>query len=151
MEMDMDAAHETHTDLDATPDEVWDALTDPDGAASWLGDGTLLEPVEGGRIETPDPESGIPRSGRVDRAVPGRRLAYTWWPTDPESPVPASTVEIELVPNGASTRLVVVERPLTAARGLHADASVRTSWAWRLAAVEVGIWCRSTATLGARH
>jgi uncharacterized protein YndB with AHSA1/START domain len=138
----------TTTELDATPDEVWDALTDTDGAAAWLGEGTVLEPLEGGSIDTPDPESGVARTGRVDEALPGRRLAFTWWPSDPDSPVPASTVTIELLPIGTSTRLVVTERPLTTAP--QARASVDTSWTWRVAAVEVGIWCRTASTLRAR-
>ena len=152
----MDQAHETSIHLDATPDRVWEALTDPDGAATWLGDGTVLEPVEGGRIDTPDPESGVPRTGRVNEAVPGARLSYTWWPTDPDSPVPASRVTIDLIPSGASTRLVVTELPLPDRRlAPHSARACTTAsaghiWTWRLASVEVGIWCRTAIAIGVR-
>jgi uncharacterized protein YndB with AHSA1/START domain len=133
----MEPVHET-TELDATPDEVWQVLTDPDGTEAWLGSGAVLDPVDGGSIHAPDPESGVPRTGSVDHADPGRRLDYTWWPTDPASDLPASTVTIELIPTGAGTRLVVTERPL------DAQASIASAtWRWRLAGIQVGIWCRT--------
>ena len=136
------------TTFDASPEEVWEALTDPEGVAAWLGDDAVLEPREGGRIEGPDPESGVPRTGTVEEVEPARRLGYTWAPADPDSDLPTSAVTIELLPTGAGTRLVVTERPLTAMASATVGtwaAGTQATWSWRVASVHVGIWCRRRA------
>lgn len=137
----MEPVTETTT-VDAPPEEVWEALTDPDGVEAWLGDGAVLDPRVGGRIEGPDPESGVPRTGTVEEVEPARRLGYTWRPLPPDTGVPASKVTVELIPTGAGTRLVVTERPIAASASV-AGAVTAGAWAWRFARVELGIWCRA--------
>jgi uncharacterized protein YndB with AHSA1/START domain len=95
---------ERTTELPAAPDEVWEALTDEDGLASWFGD---------------EDEVAARKAARIDEADPGRRLAWTWWPEGESGG--ASTVEITLVPTPGGTRLTVIERaPLTASASASA-------------------------------
>jgi uncharacterized protein YndB with AHSA1/START domain len=102
--------------LEATPAEVWEALTDPAWLQSWLADAVLLELWPGGEAQFTIGDRV--RTGWVEEATaptvgdcgPGAgRLAF-WWAQDGE---PASRVELELTPAGDGTRLRVVEsRPL---------------------------------------
>ncbi len=119
----------TEIDIDATPAEVWDALSTDDGLAAWLGDGASIDPTPGGAIHAPDPVTGVEREGTVETGSPDDGLRYRWWPTaDPGSP---SSVMIDIVPIETGTRVIVVERPelpLTAV-----VASAHASWGWRAA------------------
>jgi uncharacterized protein YndB with AHSA1/START domain len=135
----MDDPHEatpytTTADLDAPPDQVWEALTDGDGVEAWLGEGSTIEVIDGGTLDASDPETGIIRRGRIDEVEPERRLAYTWWPTD--DPHQRSTVTIELIPTGAGTRLVITERPMAPTASARVDQG-RTAWVWRAASLEL--------------
>lgn len=136
----------TSTDLPAPPDEVWETLTSPEGVEEWLGDGSTLTPVEGSELDVADVETGVRRHGRVEEAVPSRRLGFVWWPAsdDPDAGS-ASRVAIELAPHGDGTRFVVTETPLSPVAGTHrALACLDAAWTWRSAWVELSI-------LGARH
>ncbi len=99
-------------ELEATPDAVWRALTDPDWLSSWLADEAELELVPGG--EARFVVDGRERAGWVEEVTPpadGRagRLSF-WWQEDDE---PASRVTFELVPCSDGTRLRIDEtRPL---------------------------------------
>lgn len=111
-----DAIHR-EMDLDASPREVWTALTDPAWLASWLADAVALELWPGGEAHF---EIGDRvRTGWVeevtapaeDEDAGAGRLAF-WWAEGDE---PASRVELSLEPLEAGTRLRVVEtRPLQA-------------------------------------
>lgn len=102
--------------LEATPEEVWAALTDPDLLGAWLADEAWLELWPGG--EARFVIDGRERAGWVEEAAAppsdGRgegRLTF-WWADDGE---PASRVELTLrrLDGGPGTRLRVVEtRPL---------------------------------------
>ena len=106
--------------LDALPEAVWQAVTDPAWLADWLADEVLLELWPGGEARF---RIGVEiRTGWVEEVSPPRpgspgdrgggvgRLAF-WWAPDGE---PASRVELQLTPiDGEATRLRVVEtRPL---------------------------------------
>jgi uncharacterized protein YndB with AHSA1/START domain len=95
--------------LQASPQEVWDAITG-DG---WLADEVdlVLEPGGDARFST----DGSLKTGWVEHAAAPVRLAF-WWAADGE---PATRVELTLDPvadeQGEGTRLRVVEtRPLDA-------------------------------------
>lgn len=94
---------ERETVLPAGVDEVWEALTDDDRLAEWLGDEVELDPVEGGELTVSD-EDGE-RSGTVETVIEHERLRFTW-ARPGERP---SRVEfaVEAVPAG--TRLIVTE------------------------------------------
>lgn len=112
---------ERETVLPADPDEVWEALTDDDRLAEWLGEEVELEPVEGGEVSVDDSDGE--RSGTVETVIERERLTFTWaLPGEHPSRVDFA---IEAVPAG--TRLVVTE---TRIAGPVALAGVR--WESRL-------------------
>ena len=73
--------------LPVDPDEAWDALTDPELLAQWLGED---------------------RAAVLEEAEAPERLVFWWW----EEGEPGSRVELRLVavPNG--TRVSVREAPV---------------------------------------
>jgi uncharacterized protein YndB with AHSA1/START domain len=133
----------TIADLPASPEEVWEVVSSPEGVESWLGDDSTLPPVEGADLDVADTETGTRRHGRVETVEPGRRLGYVWWPADgPEhggdDGTTATRVEIQLVPHGPGTRLIVTETPITTTSAIGG-----TTWAWRVASVELVITRRA--------
>ena len=115
-------------DLDASPDEVWQAVADPDERALWLDD--------------PD---AVSRRLRVDEAAPGERLVWTWWRPGEEDD--ASTVSVVLSPlDTGGTRVVVTESlpayaPVQVQAQARAQADLRATavaaWAARLVGLEL--------------
>jgi uncharacterized protein YndB with AHSA1/START domain len=94
--------------IPAHPEDVWTVITG-DG---WLAEEVQLELRPGGEARFSDPESV--RTGWVEEVSPPEfggagRLVF-WWGPDGE---PATRVELTVEPEGALTRLRVVEsRPL---------------------------------------
>jgi uncharacterized protein YndB with AHSA1/START domain len=111
-------------DLEASPDDVWRAVADPDERARWLDD--------------PD---AVSRRVRVDEAAPGERLVWTWWRPGEEGD--ASTVSVVLSPlDTGGTRVVVTESlpalaPVQARAGADARATAVSLWAARLVGLEL--------------
>jgi uncharacterized protein YndB with AHSA1/START domain len=104
---------EREMDFTASPEAVWEALTDPGWLGSWLADAVELELFPGGEARFILGDSV--RTGWVEEvSAPGEeqgdgRLAF-WWAEDGE---PASRVELSVTPLDPGTRLRVVEtRPL---------------------------------------
>ena len=112
-------------DLDAAPEEVWDALAAPD---TWLADsGSLpLEPGAEGHLV----EDGRSRTAVVEEVDPGHRLVYRWWDDDDLDDV--SRVEITLVAGpDTGTRVVVREWAIAAvldARGVVVSPGEGQAW-----------------------
>ena len=136
----MDAEHELL--IDATPEDIWEALTSPEGLDDWLGQGTDVDPVPGGRISTPDVVADRPRRGHVDEVDPQRRLAFTWWPED--DPYDRSELTITLTPAHDGTRVRVVERaivvaPAVVGTAVASAAPADAAWAWRASLVGVRV------------
>ncbi|QYN37088.1 SRPBCC domain-containing protein [Pseudonocardia sp. DSM 110487] len=65
---------EKHVELDATPDEVWQAIATGPGIATWFVPHEV-EPRPGGTVEQ-DYGGGFTTRGRVSAWEPGRRFAY---------------------------------------------------------------------------
>lgn len=117
---------ERETVLEATPDEVWEALTDERLLGEWLAEEAELDPVPGGRASFRF-EDGSEREGTVLRVEEERELAFTW----ARPGEPATEVEMTLVPLVSGTRLVVVERA-----SVHTPVALSgAAWAPRLAAL----------------
>jgi uncharacterized protein YndB with AHSA1/START domain len=134
--------------LDTTADDLWTLLTDPVELGSWLGDEVQLDPTPGGAARVLD-GNGTVRRGRVLEAQEGRRLGFTWWPSDDEAL--ASTVSFTLTEEDGRTRLTVVEtlptpsRPTsTGAASACTVADAGAAWDDRLLGLEVRIVCRPT-------
>jgi uncharacterized protein YndB with AHSA1/START domain len=97
---------ERDTLVEASPEEVWEALTDEDRLEEWLAPDVELEPTEGGEIAVRDGDDE--RSGTVETVEEGERFAFTWSrPGEGESFVEFT---IEALPGGS--RVTVVETPI---------------------------------------
>lgn len=114
--------------LDATPQEVWEAWTNPDSAAQWwhpAGASTPRESVEidaqvGGsyRYTMVNDETGeeVVTGGVYREVVPCERLAFTWG--DPEAdPDETPVVTITLEPVTGGTRMTFDLRGVDGAAG----------------------------------
>ena len=97
---------ERDTLVEASPEEVWEALTDEDRLEEWLAPDVELDPVEGGEIAVRDGDDH--RNGTVETLEEGERFAFTWSrPGEGESFVEFT---IEALPGGS--RVTVVETPI---------------------------------------
>jgi uncharacterized protein YndB with AHSA1/START domain len=97
---------ERETLIEASPEEVWEAITDEDRLEEWIAPEVELDPVEGGdatfRFEDGE------RSGTVETVEEEERFAFTWArPGEGES-----LVEFTIEPLPLGTRLTVVETPI---------------------------------------
>jgi|SRR5215207_6104920 len=128
----MDPVVERRVDLEATPDDVWRALTESEELASWFGPEAELDAQPGGHGRFVD-DDGCVRRAVVDQVRTGERLVLRWWPEGDEPGAGASVVTFALTPSGSGTRLVVTERlPATGASLRAAADAARTAWMWRL-------------------
>jgi uncharacterized protein YndB with AHSA1/START domain len=97
---------ERETLVEATPEEVWEALTDEDRLEEWMAPEVDLDPVEGGEISVRDGDDQ--RTGTVETVEESERFTFTWTrPGEGES-----FVEFTLEPLPAGTRVRVVETPI---------------------------------------
>jgi uncharacterized protein YndB with AHSA1/START domain len=102
---------ERETLVEASPEEVWEALTDEDRLEEWMAPEVELDPVEGGEISVRDGDDQ--RSGTVETLEENERFAFTWSrPGEGESFVEFT---IEALPGGS--RVTVVETPMAMAAG----------------------------------
>src|SRR5690606_22655965 len=63
---------ERSTDVDASPEEVWERIVDGALAEEWLG--VEIDPRPGGPVSVPD-EDVI---GTVEEVEPGRSITWSW-------------------------------------------------------------------------
>ena len=128
-------------DLDAPPEEVWDAVTRPERLADWLEAGEVAFVAEPGAPARFVGVDGEERVAVVEDVVPERRLAFRWWPEGHGDA--ASRVELDLVPTPGGTRLTVVEAPLAPSTTVTASAlagrAASAVWAWRLDLLLLGL------------
>ncbi len=112
-------------DIEASPDDVWHALTDPAELALWLdADVTLdLEPGAAGRVVDAD---GTVRQVLVTEVEPGYRLTWHWWQDGGEF----SSVEITAIPVGDGTRVRVRETLTSDGGGVQVSATAGPSQQW---------------------
>jgi uncharacterized protein YndB with AHSA1/START domain len=111
---------EKHIHIDAPPVVVYDLLTDAARFIEWMAEDAHIDAQPGGVIRWTH-ANGDSCSGHFVDLVPGRRVVFTygWERADVEVPPGSTTVEIDLVPDGAGTALRLVHRGLT---GPMADA-----------------------------
>ena len=121
---------ERDTLVEASSEEVWEALTDEDRLEEWLAPDVELDPVEGGEIAVRDGEDH--RIGTVETLEEGERFAFTWSrPGEGES-----FVEFTIEPLPGGSRVTVVETPLHSAATNTAagpTAGAASGWGSRLA------------------
>jgi uncharacterized protein YndB with AHSA1/START domain len=95
--------------LEAAPEEVWEAITDPAALREWLAPEVELDPREGGELVCRFAD-GSERRGEVELVEEAERLAFHWW-RDGAGP---SRVELTLDAVAAGTLLTVTETGLAA-------------------------------------
>jgi uncharacterized protein YndB with AHSA1/START domain len=122
-------AVEREIEIAASPETVWRFLSDPERARSWWGVRVELDLVAGGRYRV-EVVPGRVVSGAFVEIDPPRRLVYTFgWEEGsgiPGAVPPGSTrVEIDLISEGAGTRLRLVHRDLP---GPESAASHTRGW-----------------------
>ena len=112
---------ERETLVEATPGEVWEALTDEDRLEEWMAPEVELDPTEGGEIAVRDGDDE--RLGTVETVEEEERFAFTW--SRPGEDPSFVEFRIEAIPAG--TRVTVIETPI------GPSASASAGWSGRLA------------------
>lgn len=95
---------------DASPDELWSALTEPERLGRWLADVAELELRVGGRflLQWQEGDGTQETDGTILAFEPGRLLELNWtYPGEPDS-----VARFELRPDGEGTILVLDHRGL---------------------------------------
>jgi uncharacterized protein YndB with AHSA1/START domain len=101
--------------FDTSPEEVWEALTDPGRLEEWFANDVEFDLEQGGVFRWDD---GEVRRAVVEEVDPERQLTIRWW--DPAMPDEGEvTFTLEEIEEG--TRLVVTE-------------TAPCEWAWALEA-----------------
>jgi uncharacterized protein YndB with AHSA1/START domain len=114
-------------DLDAAPDKVWRAITQPELVAAWLGPNNIAPEV--GRRFVVEPTPDKPVDCEVLESEPDRRLSYRWREADELGRVVDSTVIFEVTPTprgGSHLRLVHSGFRAAGAGGLVSTANDNT-------------------------
>ena len=90
--------------IDAPPEEIFKFFVDPEQMIRWKGVDATLDPRPGGIYRVNVTGADVVRGEYVE-VSPYERVVFTWGWEGEGNPVPpgSSTVEITLVPDGAST------------------------------------------------
>jgi uncharacterized protein YndB with AHSA1/START domain len=105
--------------IEAPPQRVWEAVTTAEHLGTWFGDaGAEIDLRPGGALMLRWKDFGEVR-GRVEQVEPPRFFSYHWgWPEgSPIEPGHQTLVEFTLDPDGAGTRLRVVESGFAGLKG----------------------------------
>ena len=109
--------------VEATPEETFSYLTDPEKFLTWMGVSAELQPRAGGSfMVSPNGHERI--VGEFVEVSPPRRVVFTWGWDEPEHAYPpgSTRVEIDLVAQGTGTLLRLIHRDLRGeAAKRHAD------------------------------
>jgi uncharacterized protein YndB with AHSA1/START domain len=99
---------ERDIEIAASPETVWELLTDQNEATRWMGQAAEFDLRPGGLYRVEVIPGNTARGEFVEIHAP-RRLVYTWgWETGGSAdsvPAGSSTIEFELEPSGAGTLL----------------------------------------------
>jgi activator of HSP90 ATPase len=96
--------------IDATPDEVYEAYTDPKKHSEFTGSPATGSPRVGGRFTAWDGYI----SGRYVELVKGKKIVHEWRTTEWPAGYPASVVELTFKPKGKKTELTMVHSKVPA-------------------------------------
>jgi uncharacterized protein YndB with AHSA1/START domain len=76
-------------EIDASPEIVFEALTNSESLTQWFPDQALLEPKVGGKVKFTFFSRGVKPldrdfypEGEIVEFVPNKKLVYTWIPSD---------------------------------------------------------------------
>jgi uncharacterized protein YndB with AHSA1/START domain len=107
----------------AGPETVWEFLVDPEKLVRWMGVDAVVEPEPGGLYRVEVHPGTFARGEFVELDRP-RRVVMTWgWEPGAQSNLPpgASTVAIDLVPEGDGTVLRLTHELPSAHVGRHGE------------------------------
>jgi uncharacterized protein YndB with AHSA1/START domain len=130
---------ESHVTIDASPDAVWSALTDPTLIKQWFfGTETVTDWKVGSPITHRGEMNGrtYEDKGEIIAFEPGKRLVHSHWSAmsgRPDKPENYEQVAYLLEPNGARTEVVIREENLPSE---EAKATSRKAWRSALAALK---------------
>jgi uncharacterized protein YndB with AHSA1/START domain len=100
------------TYIAATPEKVWQALTDPVFTRQYFfGFAVDVEPKVGGAFRLLAPDGGVHVRGEVVEWSPPRRFASTWLVAGMKGygELPASLVSYDIEPSGEAVKLTMME------------------------------------------
>ena len=128
--------------IDASPETVWEFLVDPEKIKRWKGTMVSFDAQPGAAYRIEVIPSHI-AAGELVEVDPPHRLVYTWgWESDASAPVPvppgSTTIEYELAPEGAGTRLRFTHRDLPSQEAADSHAQGWDHYLGRLAVVAAG-------------
>ena len=123
--------------IDASPETVWELITDPEKIVLWKGLSASLDPKSGGAYRC-EVIHGRVAAGDVLEFDPPHRLVHTWGWEGGELPPGATTIEYELEPEGTGTRLKFTHRDLPNQEAAGSHATGWDHYLERLAAVAAG-------------
>jgi uncharacterized protein YndB with AHSA1/START domain len=124
--------------IDATPEEVFPYLTDPERYVRWMGIEAELDPRPGGVYRVRMSDARMAR-GEFVAVEPSRRLVFTWgWQGDASLPPGSSTVEITLREDGGSTLVRVRHSGLPDEGAVQDHTAGWTKYVARLGIVATG-------------
>jgi uncharacterized protein YndB with AHSA1/START domain len=101
--------------IDAPPDIVFKAITDPAELTNWFPDHAILEPRVGGKVRfsffkeksAAEHQRDFLQEGTIKEFIPGKKVSYTWQFKDtPEFPETIVTWELEEIDNN-KTKVVL--------------------------------------------
>src|SRR4051812_36326849 len=123
-------------DLDASAEELWELISEPDRLSEWLGESVDLDVRPGGTGAVTD--DGVLKFVHVDRVEPGRALSFSWWEPDQPQQTAQVLFQISSRPGGGS-RLDITETLCAAepASRLRWEARVCLLWACTVVAALV--------------
>jgi uncharacterized protein YndB with AHSA1/START domain len=122
----------------ASPETVWELLTDPEQAVRWMGLTASFDLRPGGRYRV-EVIPGHTASGAFVEIDPPRRLVYTWgWEAHESVPPGSTTVEFELIADGDGTLLRFSHRDLPSTEAVASHAHGWEHYFERLRAVAEG-------------
>jgi len=132
---------ERDIEIAASPETVWELLTDQNEATRWMGQSAEFDLRPGGVYRVEVIPGNTARGEFVEIDEP-RRLVYTWgWETGGSAdsvPAGSSTIEFELEPKGAGTLLRFRHTDLPTAESAASHTQGWNHYFERLATVAAG-------------
>ena len=132
---------ERDIEIAASPETVWELLTDQNEATRWMGQAAEFDLRPGGLYRVEVIPGNTARGEFVEIDAP-RRLVYTWgWETGGSAdsvPAGSSTIEFELEPKGAGTLLRFRHTDLPTAESAASHTQGWNHYFERLATVAAG-------------
>ena len=138
--------------IDASPEVVFRAITDPNELTNWFPDHAILEPKVGGKMkfsfykEKSEKRTGCTADafpeGTVKEFIPNKKLSYTWQHNDvPEFPETVVTWKLEEI-DANKTRVELIHSGFTGKEDRKSSKEHDQGWTYFLGRLEK--YCKDT-------